>query len=174
MTDLYDDDHGGDTGGREEVLLRRLEEGSTAGMRDVVETLQPEQNAAMRHAAGTPVIIQGAAGSGKTTIGFHRLAWLTNTDRGVHQIRPEASMVAVPNSMAGKPRVVGFLVEKEVKFLSGAIGSPAKPFVVVLGGAKVSDKMPCIDNLLPKADHIIPGAQHIRQHRTQFLAQDGQ
>ncbi len=71
--------------------------------------------------------------------------------------RPEASMVAVPNSMVGKPRVVGFLVEKEVKFLSGAITAPVKPFVVVLGGAKVSDKMACIDNLLPKADHIIIG-----------------
>ena len=71
--------------------------------------------------------------------------------------RPEASMVAVPRSMAGKPRVVGFLVEKEIKYLSGAISSPAKPFVVVLGGAKVSDKMACIDNLLPKADHVIVG-----------------
>ncbi|WP_367174120.1 ATP-binding domain-containing protein [uncultured Deinococcus sp.] len=99
VTDLYDEDAGGDTGGREEVLLRRLEEGSTAGMRDVVETLQPEQNAAMRAPAGTPVIIQGAAGSGKTTIGFHRLAWLTNSDRGVHQIRPEASMVLMPNKV---------------------------------------------------------------------------
>lgn len=71
--------------------------------------------------------------------------------------RPEASMVAVPKSMAGKPRVVGFLVEKEVKYLEGAISAPAKPFVVVLGGAKVSDKMACIDNLLPKADHVIVG-----------------
>jgi phosphoglycerate kinase len=71
--------------------------------------------------------------------------------------RPEASMVAVPRSMGGKPRVVGFLVEKEIKYLSGAIASPAKPFVVVLGGAKVSDKMACIDNLLPKADHVIVG-----------------
>jgi phosphoglycerate kinase len=71
--------------------------------------------------------------------------------------RPEASMVAVPKSMTGKPKVVGFLVEKEVKFLSGAISAPVKPFVVVLGGAKVSDKMACIDNLLPKADHIIIG-----------------
>ena len=97
VTDLYDDEQGGDTGGREEVLLRRLKEQSTAGMRDVVETLQPEQNAAMRHPAGTPVIIQGAAGSGKTTIGFHRLAWMTSGDRGPHQARPEACMVLMPN-----------------------------------------------------------------------------
>jgi phosphoglycerate kinase len=71
--------------------------------------------------------------------------------------RAEASMVAVPKSLGNKPKVVGFLVEKEIKYLSGAISAPAKPFVVVLGGAKVSDKMACIDNLLPKADAIIVG-----------------
>ena len=97
VTDLYDDEAGGETGGREEVLLRRLEEGSTAGMRDVVETLQPEQNGAMRHPAGTPVIIQGAAGSGKTTIGFHRLAWMSSAERGVHRAEPGRCMVLMPN-----------------------------------------------------------------------------
>jgi len=71
--------------------------------------------------------------------------------------RPDASMVAVPKAMAGKPRVMGLLVEKEVKFLAEALASPAKPFVVVLGGAKVSDKMACIANLLPKADSILVG-----------------
>ena len=71
--------------------------------------------------------------------------------------RPDASMVAVPQAMAGKPRVSGFLVEKEIKYLSEALASPAKPFTVVLGGAKVSDKLPAIEHLLPKADHIIVG-----------------
>ncbi len=71
--------------------------------------------------------------------------------------RPDASMVAVPKALAGKPRVVGFLVEKEIKFLSEAVGNPKKPFVVVLGGAKVSDKMGAIENLLPKADALIVG-----------------
>jgi phosphoglycerate kinase len=71
--------------------------------------------------------------------------------------RAEASMVAVPKAMAGKPRVVGFLVEKEMKYLSEAIAKPAKPFVVVLGGAKVSDKIGAIANLLPKADAILVG-----------------
>ncbi|TSA40120.1 phosphoglycerate kinase [bacterium] len=71
--------------------------------------------------------------------------------------RPEASMVAVPKSLGTKPKVVGFLVEKEIMFLAGAVTNPAKPFVVVLGGAKVSDKMPCIDALLPKANHILIG-----------------
>jgi phosphoglycerate kinase len=71
--------------------------------------------------------------------------------------RAEASMVAVPKSLGNKPKVVGFLVEKEIKYLAGAISAPAKPFVVVLGGAKVSDKMAAIENLLPKADALIVG-----------------
>jgi phosphoglycerate kinase len=71
--------------------------------------------------------------------------------------RAEASMVAVPTAMQGKPRVVGLLVEKELKYLTEAVASPKKPFVVVLGGAKVSDKMAAIENLLPKADALIVG-----------------
>lgn len=71
--------------------------------------------------------------------------------------RDDASMVAVPSALPGKPRVVGFLVEKEIKYLSEAIAYPKKPFVVILGGAKVSDKLPAIENLLPKADHLLIG-----------------
>lgn len=71
--------------------------------------------------------------------------------------RPDASMVALPRAMAGKPRVVGFLVEREVKYLSEALASPARPFVVILGGAKVSDKMAAIEHLLPKADSLLVG-----------------
>jgi len=51
----------------------------------------------------------------------------------------------------------GFLVEKEVDYLSKAIHSPQKPYVAILGGAKVSDKIPVIDNLLNKADDILIG-----------------
>ncbi len=51
----------------------------------------------------------------------------------------------------------GFLLEKEIKYIGGAVSDPAKPFVVILGGAKVSDKIGMIENLLPKADAIIIG-----------------
>ena len=71
--------------------------------------------------------------------------------------RPDASMVAVPRALAGKPRVCGFLVEKEIKFLAAAIAKPAHPFVVVLGGAKVSDKLGAIEHLMPMADFILVG-----------------
>ena len=53
--------------------------------------------------------------------------------------------------------VSGFLLEKEIRYLGGALDKPKKPFVVILGGAKVSDKIGVIDNLLPKADEIIIG-----------------
>jgi len=71
--------------------------------------------------------------------------------------RAHASMVGVPRAMDGKPRVTGFLVEKEIRYLNDALSEPAKPFVIVLGGAKVSDKMAAIEHLLPKADTIIVG-----------------
>ncbi|MDP3142737.1 MAG: phosphoglycerate kinase [Candidatus Omnitrophota bacterium] len=55
------------------------------------------------------------------------------------------------------PSVAGFLLEKEIKYLGGSLEKPVKPFVVILGGAKVSDKIAVIDNLLPKSDAIIIG-----------------
>lgn len=71
--------------------------------------------------------------------------------------RKHASMVAVPEAMAGKPRVVGFLVEKEIRYLTEAIESPQRPFVAVLGGAKVSDKIQVIKNLLGICDKVLIG-----------------
>jgi 3-phosphoglycerate kinase len=55
------------------------------------------------------------------------------------------------------PAVTGFLVEKEVKFLGEALNDPARPFVAILGGAKVSDKIRVIENLLTNADTLLIG-----------------
>ena len=71
--------------------------------------------------------------------------------------RDNASMYTVPVMMKGKPRVIGFLVEKELKFLGETISKPQKPFVAILGGAKVSDKIGVIENLLDKVDSILIG-----------------
>jgi phosphoglycerate kinase len=57
----------------------------------------------------------------------------------------------------GKPAVAGFLMQKEIDFLGRAIGDPERPFVAILGGAKVADKIPVIENLLPKVDRLIIG-----------------
>jgi len=53
--------------------------------------------------------------------------------------------------------VAGFLLEKEIEYLGNAVANPKKPFVVILGGSKVSDKIGVIENLLPKCDSIIIG-----------------
>ncbi|QDV88660.1 phosphoglycerate kinase [Planctomycetes bacterium TBK1r] len=71
--------------------------------------------------------------------------------------RKDASMVAVPEAMAGKPRVVGHLVAKEIQYLSDAIANPERPFVAILGGAKVSDKINVINNLLGICDAVLIG-----------------
>ena len=55
------------------------------------------------------------------------------------------------------PSAAGFLLEKEINYLGQVVASPKKPFVLILGGAKVSDKITLIENLLSKADSILIG-----------------
>ncbi len=71
--------------------------------------------------------------------------------------RQDASMLAVPEAMQNKPKVVGFLVAKEIEYLTDAIANPRRPFVAVLGGAKVSDKINVIRQLLGICDTVIIG-----------------
>lgn len=67
--------------------------------------------------------------------------------------RAHASNVGISANI--ETAVAGFLMEKEIKFIGGAVDNPARPFVAILGGAKVSDKISVIENLLTKADKIL-------------------
>jgi len=69
--------------------------------------------------------------------------------------RAHASTYGVPSILSDK--VSGYLIAKELEFLGEKTSNPARPFVVILGGAKVSDKITVIDKLLDKADSIIIG-----------------
>ncbi|MDR2706539.1 MAG: phosphoglycerate kinase [Planctomycetaceae bacterium] len=71
--------------------------------------------------------------------------------------RTDASMYALPKAMGSKPKVCGFLVEKEIKYLSNAIANPQRPFVAIIGGKKVSDKIMVIKNLLGICDQVLIG-----------------
>jgi len=82
--------------------------------------------------------------------------------------REHASTFGVAQAMQGKPRVIGFLIQKELKFLGEAISKPNRPFVAILGGAKVSDKINVIESLLSKCDTLLIGGA---MAYTFFLAQ---
>lgn len=55
------------------------------------------------------------------------------------------------------PGVAGYLMQKEIEYLGGALANPKRPFIAVLGGAKVKDKIPVIENLVSKVDRLIIG-----------------
>jgi phosphoglycerate kinase len=69
--------------------------------------------------------------------------------------RAHASVVGIADFV--KVKAAGFLMKKEVDYLRKAVHSPEKPYVAILGGAKVSDKIEIIESLLAKADHILIG-----------------
>ena len=68
--------------------------------------------------------------------------------------RAHASNVGIASNLES---AVGFLVEKEINFIGGAVDEPKRPFVAILGGAKVSDKIGVIENLIAKADKVLVG-----------------
>jgi len=69
--------------------------------------------------------------------------------------RSHASNVGIASNI--KTTVAGFLLEKEIKFIGESLENPQRPFVAILGGAKISDKIGVIENLLKIADHILVG-----------------
>ena len=89
--------------------------------------------------------------------GLRKLADVYVNDAFGTAHRKHASTYGVPAAMPQGTRAVGFLIEKELKFLGEALDNPVRPFVAVLGGAKVSDKIAVIENLLGKCDRLLIG-----------------
>lgn len=71
--------------------------------------------------------------------------------------RDEASMVAVPEQFPADRRAIGFLVEKELNILDTLLKNPKHPYVAVMGGAKVSDKILVMESLLKQVDKLLVG-----------------
>ena len=71
--------------------------------------------------------------------------------------RAHASNVGIASNIGEGNSASGFLVDKEINFIGGAVDNPDRPLVAILGGAKVSDKIAVIENLLEKADKVIIG-----------------
>ncbi|MCI7342410.1 MAG: phosphoglycerate kinase [Fusobacterium necrophorum] len=71
--------------------------------------------------------------------------------------RAHASNVGIASNIGEGKSAAGFLMEKEIRFIGGAVDAPERPLVAILGGAKVSDKIGVIENLLEKADKVLVG-----------------
>lgn len=74
-----------------------------------------------------------------------------------HRAHASTHGVADVMKRAGKPAVAGLLIEKELEFLGSALENPRRPFVAILGGAKISGKIDVIESLLPRADTLLIG-----------------
>ena len=74
-----------------------------------------------------------------------------------HRAHASVAVVTKYISAKGGVNAVGYLMQKEIEFLGNAVENPVRPFVAILGGAKVADKLNVIDNLLEKADTLIIG-----------------
>ena len=88
------DEAGADDRAGSDILAAEIERPRSGPMRDIVSTIQPEQDALVRADVATTVCIQGAPGTGKTAVGLHRAAWLLYADP---QLAREGVLVVGPN-----------------------------------------------------------------------------
>ena len=84
-------------------------------------------------------------------------AFVNDAFGAAHRAHASTAGVAEVMKREGKPAVAGFLMEKELRFLGTALADPERPFLAILGGAKISGKIDVIENLLPRVDHLIIG-----------------
>jgi len=90
-------------------------------------------------------------------LGKRAEAYVNDAFGSAHRAHASTEGVARVVKAKGGPCVAGLLIEKELKFLGEELENPKRPFVVILGGAKVSDKIKVIDRLLEKADALLIG-----------------
>lgn len=74
-----------------------------------------------------------------------------------HRAHASTTGVAEVMKRSGRPVTAGMLMERELRFLGDALDNPERPFVAILGGAKISGKIDVIENLLPRVDHLLIG-----------------
>ena len=74
-----------------------------------------------------------------------------------HRAHASTCGIAAEMKKESRPAVAGFLMERELRFLGDALENPERPFVAILGGAKISGKIDVIDNLLPRVDRLLIG-----------------
>ena len=150
---------------RMDKVAKRLEQLIGRPVKKTADTVGPEAQAAAKALApGGIVLLENVRfnkGEKKGDPAFAKQmaaladAYVNDAFGTCH--RDEASMVAVPEQFPPKHRAIGFLVEKELKILDTLMANPKSPYVAVMGGAKVSDKILVIENLLKQVDKLLVG-----------------
>ncbi|MCC7479131.1 phosphoglycerate kinase [bacterium] len=148
----------------EELLSAELQSAGAAPVRvlRLGDCIGPEVEAAIAAAAPDEVVLlenlrfhQGEEANDPDFVSaLAQLAEIYCSDAFGTVHRAHASTEGVAHRL---PAYAGFLVEKEVAALSRIVENPAKPFVLVMGGAKISDKIELLENLIPKADRVLIG-----------------
>ena len=144
------------------IVATRLAELQSAPVKFVNATRGPELEEAVKEQKdGSIVLMQNTRYEKGETKNDPELGkyWASLGDLFVEDAfgsvhRAHASTVGIPTYL---PSALGFLVEKEVNVLGKALNDPQRPFVAILGGAKVSDKIGVIENLLKIADKVLIG-----------------
>ena len=147
------------------IVATRLAELQSAPVKFVNATRGAELEDAVRNQAeGSIVLMQNTRYEPGETKNDPELGkyWASLGDLFVEDAfgsvhRAHASTVGIPSNLPKDSIAVGFLVEKELRVLGGALNNPQRPFVAILGGAKVSDKIGVIENLLKIADKVLIG-----------------
>ena len=123
-----------------------------AELEEMVDALQPGEILLMQNTRYEPGESKNDPELGKYWAGLADM-FVEDAFGSVH--RAHASTVGIPSNLP--ENALGFLVEKEVNMLGKAVDEPVRPFVAILGGAKVSDKIAVIENMLDKADKVLVG-----------------
>jgi phosphoglycerate kinase len=150
---------------RMDTVAERLAELIGRPVQKVSDTVGPEAEPACKALSpGGIVVLENVRfnkGEKKGDAGFARQlagladAYVNDAFGTCH--RDEASMVAVPEQFPPDRRAIGYLVEKELRILDTLLANPRSPYVAVMGGAKVSDKILVIENLLKQVDKLLVG-----------------
>lgn len=146
-------------------VAKRLGELLGKPVKKVNDTVGPEATSAAKGLAPGEILVlenvrfnkgekKGEPGFAKALAGLAD-AYVNDAFGTCH--RDEASMVAAPECFEPRDRAIGFLVEKEVAILEELLGNPRRPMIALMGGAKVSDKILLIENLLPRIDELLIG-----------------
>jgi phosphoglycerate kinase len=139
-----------------EVILSSATEDDPLGIADASASVAPGKVVMLENTRYTEAEEANESGLAEQLASLADV-YVNDAFGAAHRAHASTEGAATAAKKQGKPAVAGFLMQKEIEFLGNAVDDPQRPFVAILGGAKVADKIPVIENLLPKVDKLLIG-----------------